>query len=128
MDKVELFCSQSEDALTAMLRDGPRAIGIAEASFHPWTGMWWVARVYVQPTYRCLGYGTQLMQALLLMLDKDGRAASLVPNPYDETINFDRLARFYARHGFLVNEEGIMLRSSGRVSDVEVGSDRGAFA
>jgi GNAT superfamily N-acetyltransferase len=74
--------------------------GTIEANLVPETGMWWVSRCMVQARYRNRGVGTQLLQKLCHMADKLNRILYLHPNPYDHTINRDRLIRFYARYGF----------------------------
>jgi GNAT superfamily N-acetyltransferase len=74
--------------------------GTIEAELTPDTGMFWLSRCLVQPRYRNRGVGTNLLQRLCELADAGDRTLYLSPNPYDPSINRDRLIRFYARYGF----------------------------
>lgn len=77
-----------------------RSQGCVEADFIPEVGSFWVSRMLVQKGVRESGLGTKLMTELCRVLDERQLHAHLVPNPYDETIEFDRLCAFYERFSF----------------------------
>lgn len=107
-------CTDAENAIDAYYGESNLTVvvrgrkGVIDADFLHCKDAWWIARCYVRPGLREGGLGSWMMEHLCAELDRRGARAILVPNPYDDTIDLDRLIAFYERFGFVlsVDEEG----------------------
>lgn len=104
--QLEEFCGPHNMTVTILGRTLP--VATIQADYLPWDDCWWIARCYVAPASRNSGLGTQVMERMCQLLDKRGARATLIPNPYNESIDLDRLIAFYERFGFVrtSNESG----------------------
>lgn len=79
-------------------------VAIAIADLVVFDGVYWITRLNVPVAYRRMGHGTTLLKQILEDADKYGITLRLEVSS-SGTMNNGRLARWYAKHGF-VRESG----------------------
>lgn len=69
-----------------------------------------LTRLNVPAPHRRAGYGTELMRQLCAWADAEGHVVELMPLPYpDSEMVKSQLRAFYARHGFVDDDLGMMM-------------------
>lgn len=93
-------------AIMLSVRQGIRPIGSADAELTPPSTLgeeprYWLPRFQIQKPWRHKGLGTKMMGVFTWLLDRHTlHPCELYPNPYDETIDLDRLIDFYEAWGW----------------------------
>ena len=116
MTRLKEFVINTQANIVVSLRDEWRSAAVVEADRHDWSDAFWIARCFVRPTHRARGLGTRIMTKLCKLLDERKAKAYLIPNPYDSSIDEDRLIAFYERFGFVYNGD-VWVRAARAAND-----------
>ena len=67
-----------------------------------------ITRLYVNPSYRKLGYGSHVLNEIMKDADTDKLILWATPNSF--TVPREKIIKWYEKHGFIYDEEHKMMK------------------